>query len=45
MDAKAIQAVVDRMRLFFLSGQMEHASRKLVEKWAREIEKLLKDKK
>ena len=38
----AIQQVVDRMRSYFQSTRAQAASRELVEKWAWEIEQLLK---
>jgi hypothetical protein len=38
----AIQQVVSRMRIYFQSTRAQAASRELVEKWAGEIEQLLK---
>lgn len=45
MDARRIQGVVDRMRLFFVGTGLKSASQEVVEKWAREIERLLKETK
>jgi hypothetical protein len=39
---KKVQAVVDRMRIFFIGTGMKYASREMVEKWAREIEEIIK---
>ena len=44
MDAQKIQAVVDRMK-YFAHKSNNGASSTMIRKWAREIEKLLKDKK
>jgi hypothetical protein len=45
MRKKEIKKIVDRMRMFFMSGSFDSASRKLVEKWAYEIEACLREKK
>ena len=38
-----IQAIVDRMRCFFIGTKLTAANRKTVEKWAKEIEECLKE--
>jgi hypothetical protein len=43
MNAKKIQAVVDRMRMFFIAGRFDVVGRAMVEKWAKEIEEALKE--
>ena len=42
MNRKKVEAVVARMRMFFVGSGLRFASRKMVEKWAQELEEALK---